>query len=342
MSVCVGRFARLVAACSLGLVVMMATARGLAASDPSAEDRTTARELALEGHNALQAGDYALAVDRFSRADHLVHAPTILVDLGRSYIGLGRLVQAHETFQQVIREGVAADAPAPWHKALQAAKEEDARLKPRLAWVTIRVEGADTPNVQLDGEPLPAASLGVKRAVDPGHRSVTAGAEGFFQAMGSLDLAEGEASELRLVLRRDPSYVPPKKKEPSRPRQVIVVHEAQPRVNTPAYVAYGIGAGGVILGGVSSALMFKARAELQRRPECQNRLCVNPPPEVVSEVSTYRTFGWLAGVGWGVAVAGAGVGTYFLLSRPSKARAYRTTTLSAQLSPGYVGLSGSF
>lgn len=328
---------RVIVACSLSLLFASATTPLLAA-EPTPEDRSTARELALEGHSALKAGDYALAVDRFTRADGLVHAPTLLVDLGRSYIGLGRLVQAHETFQQVMREGVADDAPAPWHKALQAARDEDAALKPRLAWVTIRVEGPAAAHVKLDTEDLPAASLGVRRAVDPGHRSIVAEAEGYLIATSSLDIAEGEARELKLVLRRDPNYTPPKP-PPARTQQVVVIERAPSR--TPAYVAFGVGGAGLLLSGVSAVLMLRAQADLQ--PDCPNRICkTSKVPDAPGRVGNYRTFGTLSAIGFGVGLAGAGVGAYFLLSKPSRAKGALSGSLTAQISPGYVGMSGSF
>lgn len=344
MKIAARRVARAVLVGSFGLAVLTRTGAGLAAPPtPTPEDRTTARELALEGHKALKAGDYALAVDRFTRADRLIHAPTLLVDLGRSYIGLGRLVLAHETFQQVLREGVAPDAPAPWHKALQVARDEDAALKPRLAWVTIRVEGAVGAQITLDGERLPPASLGVRRAVDPGTRSVVASAEGYFDTHATLDLGEGQARELVLTMKRDPSYVPPKNPEEARPKPVVVVQAPPTRPLTPAFVAYGVGAAGLLLGTVSSVLMFNARADINADPDCRDdRRCSSTVPNVNSNVSNYRTFGTLAAVGFGVGIAGAGVGTYFLLSRPEKPRAQRGTTLSAQLAPGYLSLRGTF
>jgi len=50
---------------------------GVANAEPSAADRATARSLADEGYTALQDKHYAEAADRFSRADALVHAPTL-------------------------------------------------------------------------------------------------------------------------------------------------------------------------------------------------------------------------------------------------------------------------
>lgn len=306
------------------------------AHEPSPEERTTARELALEGHNALQAGDYAQAVDRFSRADNLVHAPTILVDLGRSYIGLGKLVQAHEAFQRVLREGVQADAPAPWHRALAAAQEEDTALKPRLAWVTIHVQGAPAPRLKLDGGELAPASIGVRRAIDPGHRVVVAQAEGFLPALSNIDLSEGETLEIQLELKRDPNYKPPPAPKPQ-VKRVIVIEKSPTRQRTPAYVAYGVSGAGFLLGGVTAGFMLRARADLNSK--CPARHC---PLDAASDLSRYHTYGTLSAIGLGVGLVGAGVGTYLLFLPKPKETTDPRYGLTAQISPGYVGVGGSF
>ena len=103
-------------------------------AEPSAADRATARSLAGEGYQALQTKDYATAVDRFSRADALVHAPTLMIDWARSLVGLGKLVEAQERYEQIIREGVDAKAPKSWQRALSDAAAELAAIKPRLGW----------------------------------------------------------------------------------------------------------------------------------------------------------------------------------------------------------------
>jgi hypothetical protein len=318
----------------LGLAVSLTTPAALA-REPTSEDRTTARELAREGFEALRARDYALAADRFKRADALVHAPTLLVDLGRAYIGLGRLVMAHEVFQQVMREGVPADAPAPWRRALAVAREEDAKIEPRLAWVTIRVDGASQPRLKLDGEDLPLASVGVRRAVDPGRRMVVAEAEGFLSTSNVIELGEGETGELTLVLKPDPNYELPAR--PALERKVIVVQAPPPTGRTPAYVAYGIGAAGLMLSGVSTVLMLRTRGNLEAN--CRDGVC---PPRAAGDLSRFPLYGTLAAVGLGVGLAGAGVGTYFWLAGKPRDAVARGGAVTAQVAPGYVGLSGSF
>lgn len=320
----------------LGLALALTCGEARAA-EPTAEDRTTARQLALEGYDALRSKDYALASDRFKRANALVHAPTLLLDLGRAYLGLGQLVNAHEAFQQIIREGVPPNAPPAWRKALASARKEVIAVEPRLAWVTIHVKGVDAARIELDGELLSTASLGIRRAVDPGHRTVTAEAEGFLPATSSVNLAEGQAGELELVLEHDPSFARHARAAaaPPPPRLLVVTPPPAPE-RTPAYVAFSVSGAGFLLSGVTTALMLKERSNLESK--CQARQCT---PELEGDVSSYRTYGTLAAVGLGVGLAGVGVGTYFWLSSsPSSDR--RRAAVTPVLTPGYVGVDGRF
>src|SRR5882757_6465585 len=122
---------RILGFCS-GFTAVLLSA-GSAFAEPSAADRATARALAGEGYQALQTKDYTAAADRFSRADSLVHAPTLMIDWARSLVGLGKFVEAQERYEQIIREGVDAKSPKSWQKALTDATAEVAELKPRLA-----------------------------------------------------------------------------------------------------------------------------------------------------------------------------------------------------------------
>src|SRR5688572_10234925 len=83
-----------------------APATAPASSEPSAADRNTARRLAVDGQKALKAGDFAKAADHFQRANDLVNAPTLLLGLARARVGQGRLLEAYELYDKIVRTGV--------------------------------------------------------------------------------------------------------------------------------------------------------------------------------------------------------------------------------------------
>src|SRR5437899_40990 len=97
---------------------------GRVAAAPSDADRATARALALEGFHALDMKDFATAADRFSRADALVHAPTLLLGLARAEVGLGKLVAAGEVYNRLVREPLPPNAPQVFIDAVENGKTE--------------------------------------------------------------------------------------------------------------------------------------------------------------------------------------------------------------------------
>src|ERR1700727_347223 len=103
-------------------LVLFAPAFTPGAFAQSAADRATARELGNDGQAALDKKDYATAEDRFRRADALFHAPTLLLGYARAAAGLGKVVNASEAYNRIIREGVASGAPSAFVAAVDAAK----------------------------------------------------------------------------------------------------------------------------------------------------------------------------------------------------------------------------
>src|SRR5688500_16070551 len=160
-------------------LTFIVTLAARASAEPTAADRATARALAREGFEALKTDDFQTAEDRFRRADELVHAPTLVVDHARALVGLGRLVEAHERYSLVLREGVSPNAAWPWKRAYADAQKEIEVIKQRLSWLTIEIVGPDKPQVSVDGKPIPSAAVGVRRATDPGNRTVKASAPGY-------------------------------------------------------------------------------------------------------------------------------------------------------------------
>jgi hypothetical protein len=307
------------------------------AAEPSEADRATARNLAREGYDALQKKDYERAEDRFRRADALVHAPTIVVDHARALTGLGRFVEACERYNLVIREGVPANAPWPWKQAVADATKELAAIEPRRAWLKVTVKGASKPQVLVDTDEVPSASLGVPRATDPGQRRVRVSANGFRPSEQLVELAEGEKREV--VVELDPLPIEDVTLEEDAPEppptQTIVVTKQD---DTLMYVAFGVGGAGIIVGSVTGFLALSARSKVA--DECPGSgKCKLPPgtfERVVSDRSSYRQLGTISGVSYGVGFAAAAAGAALFLTREPDEPPPRTGFVNVV---PYVGLS---
>ncbi|MEO8901332.1 MAG: hypothetical protein ABI488_06485 [Polyangiaceae bacterium] len=307
-----------------------------ALAEPSAADRATARSLAGEGYQALQTKDYATAVDRFSRADALVHAPTLMIDWARSLVGLGKLVEAQERYEQVMREGVDPKAPKSWQRALTDASAEVAAIKPRLGWITITVVGSNDAHVTVDGTPVPRAAVGVRRAVNPGSRQVRVTAQGFLSQKMALEVAEGGQASADFTLEPDPDaeVAPVPQQEPPPAKVVVLKHNP-----TLTYVAFGVGGAGLLVGGLTGALALGKNSQLARAcnsaGECRS--------DQTDLLSSYHTLGTVSGVGFGVGVAGVAAGVaLWVLNRDSAPGAAQGLVVHPYISVGSVGALGSF
>jgi len=312
-------------------------------AEPSAADRVTARSLAGEGYQALQDKDYATAADRFRRADALVHAPTLMVDLARSLVGLGKLVEAQERYEQIVREGVDAKAPKSWQRAFKDAVNELALLKPRLAWITISVSrnddahvNIDDAHVTIDGASVPPAAIGVRRAVNPGSLQVRVQAQGFLGQKKTVELRESAEEALTFQLEPDPEL------QKASPAQVAPLAKAPvaSHNHTPMYVAFGVSAAGLVVGAVSGGLAMSKNSDLAAVCNAEH-YC---PSKYTDTVRAYDTFAAISNVGFAVGVAGAGVGvTLWLLNRgKGNAAPSQGVVVHPYLGLGSVGAVGSF
>jgi tetratricopeptide (TPR) repeat protein len=274
-------------------------------------DRATARALAHRGYEAGQRGDYAAAAEDFEKADALVHAPTLLLGLARAEAGLGRLVEAQETYQRILREGADPGAPAPFARALEDAAREVKALAPRLAWVTIDVHGPATPSVKIDREFVPQAALGIPRACNPGEHTVSASAEAFASAQKTFEVGEGGVQSVTLVLDPLPSSDP------------------RPLGGRVGMAALGIGIAGLLVGGVTGAIVLAKHASLAG--VCPDGHCSESESD---ELSTYRTLATVSTASTLGGACAAAAGAALLLATP---KAAPVTPYAGLLSAGLAG-----
>src|SRR5688500_4416445 len=148
----------------------------------SDEQRATARSLATDGASAFNEGRWKDAVDMFTRAESLMHAPPHLLFLARAHNKLGQLVKAREAYLKVVKETLAPNAPRAFREAQVSAEEELKEVEPRIASLTITIEGGQNIKdlaVTVDGTPLPSVVIGLSRPIDPGTHAVEATAPGY-------------------------------------------------------------------------------------------------------------------------------------------------------------------
>lgn len=302
-------------------------------------DRATARSLGQEGQTALDAKDYAKAADLFERAEKLFHAPTLMLGKARAYVGVKRLVEAQETYNRMVREGVPPNAPDAFKKAVEDAKREVAELEPRVPSVVITVAGPPEPTVTVDGKPVPVAALGVKRAIDPGPHEVVASSPGWKEARAKVDVKEGQSPKVELKLEKDPNAAaaPPAKSAAPAPSDGKVApppptEPAAAPSKTGAYVALGVGGLGIVLGTVFGLSAKSKHDDLTS--QCQSGQC---PDSAKGLHDDYKKAGLFSTIGFGVGIVGVGVGTALLLTSPKA-----PTTATLRLGPGGAMVTGSF
>jgi hypothetical protein len=320
-------------------------APGVYGAEPNDADRATARALAEEGKTALDRFDYSLAEDRFTRAEALVHAPTLLLGLARAQAGLGKLVEAHESYQRILREGTKPGSPPAFAKAQEDASKEVGGIAARLAWVTIGVTPASGAALVLDGTAIPTPAVGAKRPVNPGKHRVRAMAPGYAARDEIFSVTEGQRMAFMIALSPAPTAQLPGTVAPAEPPRpavgggpVEVEREGDTRGGgggkTAAVVTLVLGGSGLATGAVAGGLAMRKQAQLDRA--CPSGLCL---PQRQSDIDDFHALTTVSTIGFVVGGVGLTAGVVLLLLAPSSEPSPR---VSAYVGPGQAGLRGQF
>jgi hypothetical protein len=306
---------------------------GLLAASParaqvSDADRATARTLAQKGQEALEAGDFPTAADRFAKADAIIHAPTLVFGLAMAQKGLGKWVKARELLEQILREGVPKGSPPAWSAALKDAEKELAALKPKIPTVAVTVAGAPSAEVTIDGAAVPAG--GAARPLDPGPHTIRATAPGMKPAESKLTLAEGRAETVTLALvPADGAPAPEPAAAPEAP--------ASPRPwQKPAGFA-GIGVGGALLvvGAATGTVALSKHAALAK--VCTDGRCKGQQ----DAIDSYNAMGNASTATFILGAAFAATGVALVVTAPKPA-AGSSAWIAPVIGLGHAGVQGGF
>jgi hypothetical protein len=331
-----GQLRRIFRIVVVALVSLLATTG--VAHGQSAQDKATARDLAIQANEAYEGGDYAKAADLFERAEKLYSAPTLLVGLARASSKLGKFVEAREAYNRVIREKLPPGASDAFVRAVDDAKAELPSVEGKIGWVIINVSGADQPTVTIDELNVPVASLGVRRAVNPGDHVVRASAPGFKKAEQTFSATSGAEATVSLTL------------EPGEGGDTPAVG---PAAGTAAgsdggdggesdgggstqtilgIAALGVGGVGLVVGAITGIVASGKHGDLETA--CPDNRC---PATVESDLDSFRTMGTLSTVGFVVGGVFAAAGVVLLVTAPSDEGADAAAALELQVSPTSVG-----
>jgi Tetratricopeptide repeat/PEGA domain len=185
------------AACVVALGALHATAQ------PSEADKATARDLATKGIELYRQGKYKDALDRLERAEALYPAPIHLLYIARSEAKLQKLVEAAETYRQLAKWKLDANAPQVFKDAQASGQKELTDLEPKIPALNLDVTPKTATNlsVVIDGEHVPAAVVGVDRVADPGQHHIEVSAPGFETAQATVTVHAGEKKHVALALK---------------------------------------------------------------------------------------------------------------------------------------------
>jgi hypothetical protein len=329
------------------------------------EQRAAARDLAGDGADAYDQGKYADAIDKFSRAESLMHAVPHLLYLARSHAKLKQYVKAREAYMKIINEPLPANASQAVRDGNKAAQSEITAVESRIGKLTVQVEGKENAKdlvVSVNGAPIPAVLVGAPQPVDPGEHRVEATATGFKAEPQTVVLAEAERKEIVLKLVPADGAVAPV-------GAAAAATTAQAQQNQPpadsgssnsggggsnglrigSYVALGVGVVGL---GVGTVFMIQSSSKRGEADDLCNAPGGGCPVESQDEIKkldddadsagAIGTTGLIVG---GVGVA-AGVVMFILSSGGSDKNAKAPSTQQGHvvpwIGPRSVGLSGTF
>lgn len=324
---------------------LLATVASPSRADDSAENTAAARALGTEGVQLADAGKCPEAIEKLTRAEALHHAPTILGRLGECQVNVGQVVEGTENLNLVVREQLAPNAPKVFRDAQERAQKVLTQATPKIAHLVIRITPSDVKaSVAVAGKAVPTALLGAERPTDPGTHQVTATAEGYKPSSATVTLPEGGHQDITLLLEKDPAAVaalpPSTPPTPSaNPEVTTPPPETATRSNTPAYVALGIGAAGLVVGSVTGALAFG------KASDCPDKVCATQ-----DQLDSAKSMATVSTISFGIGLAGVATGAILLLTNhksepaPAQANAHPAPKLALHpwLGVSSLGLTGTF
>ncbi|MBK8257683.1 MAG: hypothetical protein IPK82_34070 [Polyangiaceae bacterium] len=321
-------------------------------------NREAAKEWAYKASERFDKGDYQGAIEGIREAEKHVRAPTLSLLSAQAHDKLGKLIEAQQLYQSIIDFTLPADAPDPWKKAKKTATSEMALLNKRIPTLALSWKGhSEVPIIAVDGKRLVVPVAGNRIQLNPGLHVVVARVGADLSIRKEVRVSEGSAEQIEFdftsaeppltatasqtVAPSTPTThsLPPGPTAPtatltSTTPSVLRTEKLVP--NWLVYSTLGVGAAGLVLGGVMGGIAFAEKGALAQE-DCKFDLfvCRSSAKDRIAStqiMANTSTVGFIAG---GV-FAAAGLVLFLLPSRAAK------SPVATVVSPSGIVLLGAF
>jgi hypothetical protein len=321
----------------LALPLVLAAAVPFAATahaEPTAADLASARALFKEGRALREKGDLAKALEKFRAAHALGQTPITGLELARTYVLLGKLVDGFEVSLGVARLPVASDETGKSDTARAEAAKLATVLEPKLAKLVVSVKGlapGTSAVVSVDGETVPPEAVGEPRRTDPGAHVVVLKPPSGDEVRAGVELKEGESREVELDA--TPAAAPPLVPTPPPPAKETPA-EPPPRSNLLFVTGATVGGFGLLFGATFGIAALSTKSSLVT--DCPGGGC---GPQHHDELARAQGEATVATVSFVVAGVGAGAMVLDWVLRPKKPAHAR---VEPEVGLGWVGVHGTY
>ena len=334
---------RLLASAGVALSVMIASPVALAQSaPPTAQELETARTLYKEGKELRAAGDLPGAIAKLQAAHALGHTPVTGIELAKTYVLVGKLVEAREVALSVARLGVASDETEKSADARAEAAKLAEELRPRIPTLAVKIQGlaqGELAHVVIDGVMVPDAAITEPQKVDPGKHDVAvrvgdgaAAREGH----ASADTPEGQAVEVAVDVPAAPAGAQPPPPTPDDDATPTTSHG----VPGLAKVAFGVAIAGTVVGLYGGIQAFSYSQAMST--DCHDNRCVTGTPGANDFASAHNwaNISTVAFIVGGIGLAGGIVDLF--VERGPRHPAAQGLRASPWIGTGLAGVHGQF
>ncbi len=309
-------------------------------------EKERARQYALQAGERLDQHEYAEALELVEQAEALYHAPTHLLFKGEALEGLGRLTEAIATYERLAAEPLPAASPGPFREAQRVANERIRALVARAPSLLIVVRNgvATETTASVDDEPVDVGS-GVALRLDPGEHNVVVVSKGYHRYERQVSLQErGGVVKLEVVLEGIAPTGPPGDSQAAKEQQsdgspasssVSSSEVSERGLGTWGWVALGVGATGLVVGGVTGAMSYQQVKDIEER--CPAGAC---GPTEQSNIDDAKMLGNVATAAFIVGAVGVAAGVV-LYTLPRDTHEVGTAQ-APWLVVGPTGVTGTF